>query len=441
MEGIFVLPAADKWVLHAPLRGVTVLVNTAFLQAYKGGDAQLPGHEREVSAAPGVRKGPLRPEFLGLVTTRGCPLGCSYCDFRPSQAAISMPVELAAESVDWMVRQRLNLSQRVVDVHFFGGEPLFAFSALFAAVQRCRWWSLREGIHPWFEVSTSGFFSNEQLQFVLDHIQVVVLSLDGPPEIQDRYRSTRSGGKSSGKVMETALALGGSRIKLCLRCCVTSETVSQMPEIAEWFCASFRPSVICFEPLRPTENSEKAGYQPPAPWDFVKGFCEATLTAERFGVETVYGPALIDEIRNSFCPVGRDSLIVEPDGRVSACYLLPTTWERLGLPFGIGEFRVGRGLRLDPEALGRTRNLVNLDPSCQRCFARWHCAGGCHVEKRKRGGWSREDSFCIQTRLVCAWKLLRSLGEESLARNVLEGSIEVRDWAEKQSDRLEDWSP
>ena len=108
-----------------------------------------------------------------------------------------------------------------------------------------------------------------------------------------------------------------------------------------WFLETFQPSVITAEPLKPTARSEEAGLAPPDPWRFARRFCEAAVLAEKRGVDLVYGPAILGEPRHSFCPVGRDSLIVGPQGEVHAWRSHPVTiggWPSSTVGLGHAEF-------------------------------------------------------------------------------------------------------
>ena len=137
------------------------------------------------------------------------------------------------------------------------------------------------------------------------------------------------------------------------------------------------------------------------------------------GVRAVYSAAEIGQARLSFCPVGTDAVIVSPDGRASACYLMPEDWHERGLDMDVGQVHEHGRVSIDHAALARARALPLHKPRCESCSCQWTCAGGCHVNQTYPGCSDQYTDFCIQTRLVTACLLLRDLGCEDLVQELL----------------------
>jgi uncharacterized protein len=212
--------------------------------------------------------------------------------------------------------------------------------------------------------------------------------------------------------------------------------VDRLPEIAEWLCREFRPVSICFEPVQPTAQSAAAGLLPPDPWRFARRFVEAAAVLEGFGVEAVYAAADIRARRVSFCPVGQDVVIVSPDGLLSACYLLRQDWEEKGFDLVLGRMENGT-VYLDEEALAAIRALnVRNKPFCRRCFCRWHCAGGCHVNHVLPAGDGAYDRLCVQTRIITLGNILRAMGQDALLAALLDDGAALARAVEQRSDRI-----
>jgi len=248
-----------------------------------------------------------------------------------------------------------------------------------------------------------------------------VLSFDGSREWQDRCRPHANGKGSFEEVLRTARILGRSPVELCLRTCVTAGNVASLPEMVRGWCGELRIDAIDFETLQPNCVSLDAGLEPPDPYLFARAYWEARRIAGEHGVEAVYSawPAG-GELRRSFCPVGKDAVIVTPDGRASACYLDEREWRQKGMDLGVGRFDPRNGLVPDGAAVERVRRLGPDDPPCRDCFCRWTCAGGCHVNHCYPGGLPRRDAFCAQTRIISAASLLEMMGHEELANDLVE---------------------
>ena len=95
-------------------------------------------------------------------------------------------------------------------------------------------------------------------------------------------------------------------------------------------------------------------------------------------------------------------------------------------------------MELVPEDVARIRRCAGDKPRCRKCFCRWSCAGGCHVNHSYPGCSPEYDGFCIQTRLITACALLGKLGFDSTASDLVADRAEMERLALWASDRLED---
>lgn len=433
---VFAVPVFDKWLVHAPLDRVTALVNLAALKEFPEElRAALAG---EPDAEPCSRQGPVRPQFLGLIPTRACNLSCAYCGFGATPHGDEMNPRLAAAAVDWMAGFAARDGRRTLDVHFFGGEPFAAPDVVDVAVHRTRAVAAAKGLLPRLEVSTNGVYGEARARFVGDYFDTVVLSFDGFRAVQDRHRPAAGGRGSFDQVASTARVLSASPAEACFRVCVAQDNVEQLAETVDWFTEEFRPSSVDFETLQATPESERAGLSPPDPYTFAAQFRKARRAACDRGVEPVYAAAVTGEPRITFCPVGNDTLILHPDGRVSACYLLEREWQARGLDLHLGRLGAGGEMEMPEEDVQRVRNLVTDKPRCENCFCRWSCASGCHVNHSFPGCRSTYDDFCIQTRLITACSLLDGLGMEPTADDLMADRAEMERLALRPCDRVED---
>jgi len=408
----FAIPVLGKWLLSAPFSQSVALVNES-------------ARRRAVSAEPPPDfhlRAPeeLDPLFLGIIPTRDCNMACAYCGFRSSRGSGKhMDYALAAAAVRWLAETCLKRNKETLNVHFFGGEPLSAFDVVEVAVHSARRLAAENGLIPHFEVCTNGFLTDDQSRFVGDYFHTVILSFDGPPEFQNRNRRLKGRGESFETVARTARALGDGPAQLCLRVCVTRDSVARMPDMSLWFSREFRPGVVSWEVLKPTSRSGKAGLFPPDPYDFACGFIASRRILEQRGIRTVYAADVLPEPRYTFCPMGQDALVVTPDGRVNACYLPEEEWLGSGLDLTIGRMSSDSGLRLFSRARQKVFQHVRHKPGCDGCFCRWSCAGGCHVHHSAAGRDIRDSDFCLQTRIITACSLLQRMNEESLVDELL----------------------
>jgi uncharacterized protein len=347
-----------------------------------------------------------------------------------------MDLNLLRHTIDWYFELVREGGSGTAEVHYFGGEPFCAEKVVDFAYHYSRLRAAEIGCMVRFEAATNGTMSEKRCCWVADSLDAVILSLDGPEDIQDRQRPRKGGGGSYPAVFRNAKILSEGATKLSFRACVTDETVERMPEIAAWLCREFRPVAVCFEPVQPTPNSEIAGLEPPDPWSFAEGMIRSAKVLESHGVEPIYTAADIRTQRVTFCPVGQDVPIVSPDGSVSACYLLPEEWEAKGLDLGLGWIADGR-VDIEYEGVGRARDLnVANKPTCTGCFCRWHCAGGCHVNHILPETPGAYDSVCVQTRIIALRNILHAMGRDETVADMLESAEALETAALQASDSI-----
>jgi uncharacterized protein len=429
--GLFVLPVNEAFLVCSPLNGIAALLNASALKMLR---RRMQGCAFSATATvneladllaqnpsePPSLTGPLKPLFLGLLPTRRCNCSCVYCDFDAGAEKTSdMSPATATAALDWYARFLRETGQNHLELHFFGGEPFVCREVVETAVHCSRMLASRHELSLHLEVSTNGLFEQEYAQFVGDYFQAVLLSLDGFQDIHDRHRPIHSGRGSFSQARQTATLLAQTPTELCLRCCVSNLNIHCLEEIALWFCEEFQPSVINFEPLSANPQSRVAGLSAPDPYTFALQYTKARAQALRYGIQTVYAATEGEPAQTRFCPVGKDALIVSPDGRISSCYLPRESWLERGLDMELGHLSGQREVHIDPKAVLRLRSLTRDKPRCARCFCQWVCSGGCHVQHSYPGSSLAYEPFCIQTRLLSACRLLEEMNLPQIAQSLL----------------------
>jgi uncharacterized protein len=427
---IFALPIASVYLLYAPLHHLSALINRSALddlcqkfqtaqRAGNGLDDILSVLSVEPARIPQPRSSQLtEPIFLGLLPTLGCNMGCRYCDFL-NGAGQEMSLETVRRSVDAYLGLLRENQKKEGALHFFGGEPFHAPRPAQFAVEFARMRAEERGIHFHFEATTNGIYDASLARWIADNLDTVVLSLDGRADVQNLHRPLRNGSPSFERAAASALVFSEGDCELVLRACVSNQNVDSLAEIAGWFSQSFHPAMICFEPLSASESSAKNGLMPPDPLTFARRFCEAAEVLNGHGIPAILSTADLSKTQVTACPVGKDALIVTPDGSINACYLPEREWRQAGMEMKLGGV-TSKGFQIDPVALQKTRDYSLFNkPLCVDCFCRYSCAGGCHVHHAANRDAGSYDEQCIRTRLVTASLLLDGLGQSRLRQEWL----------------------
>ncbi|MFZ5516584.1 MAG: radical SAM protein [Candidatus Zhuqueibacterota bacterium] len=422
-NSIFVVPALDSFLLFAPLHGITALLNESAVDLLKRGlqnGKDSPAHGELTSLieqlrTPATRNpdrtGGLDPQFLGIIPSRRCNMSCIYCDFGEDygrEQTIDPDRMIAA--IDYYAELTWNSNRRVLSIQFFGGEPFAEPEIIDIAVHHTRFVASKIGLIPHFEVLTNGCFSERQRRFVRDYFDRVVVSFDGFQKYHDRMRPMNSHQGSYDQVAETIRYLSDSSVDLAIRCCITSDSVNEMEAMAQWFCTEFQPDKVNFETLTPNSRSAAAGLFPPDPYEFAGACIRSWRILRDHMIEPVYAPVSLDTVQTTSCPVGRDVLIVHPDGTVASCYLHASDWASKNLDLSVGHVSPQGHVEIDFEKMKHLRNLVYNKPRCANCFCRFSCAGNCHVNCTYPGSSAKYIDFCTHTRIITVCCLLENLG-------------------------------
>jgi uncharacterized protein len=444
---IFTLPIADAVLLYAPLHHLSALINHSALEAMvqdlRGEEISCNGLDDILSRLhsapdpiPQSRTGDLNnPFFLGLLPTRGCNMACRYCDFLSGSIK-----EMSLDTVRFSVDAYLDLLQqnqtKLGAIHFFGGEPFHAPMPAQFAVEYARLKAEDMGIQIHFEATTNGNYDERLAGWIADNLDTVVLSLDGSERVQNLHRPLRNGAASFERVTASAHVFSDRDCELVIRTCVSNHNVDALPEIAAWFSQAFRPTTICFEPLSASETTERSALFPPEPLQFARRFSEAADILHWHGIRAVLSTADLSRNQATSCPVGKDALIITPDGAINACYLLEEEWTANDLNMRLGAVTAD-GFRIDPIALERARAFsVHQKTLCADCFCRFTCAGGCHVHHHTNRMAGQYDDQCIRTRLVSAALLLDGLGQSRMRAEWLANEALAIKTARQISDRI-----
>lgn len=330
-----------------------------------------------------------------------CNLKCTYCaaggDGTFGEKRKHIEIDVIYEQMRMLLHDVP--AGEVFDVTFFGGEPLVAQENIRQLARFARMQVAGRGIDLRFRVITNGTLVDENAAELLASINChVTVSIDGPPEVNDRQRKT-AGGQGS-----TARALKGVEQLLKVRDRLGSLSFGAV------FGKHHTGVLETYQFLRPfgfdsikfdfaaeagdTESSNAFAEQIALTADFA--FAQGGEKELRsIGAFDHYFRTLDQQRRvMNHCGAGKSHLYADAQGRLSACQWL------IGKPAE----QVGRGLELNAEKLKAYESPLQEQNNCQSCWARNLCGGGClFVNQLKNGQKNKKDpEFCLRTRTTLA---------------------------------------
>lgn len=133
---------------------------------------------------------------MTLQVTQSCNFRCSYCPFTENIGSqrkhenVQMSLEMAYRAVDYLHEHSIDSNH--INIGFYGGEPLIAFDVIQKVVHKAN--RLFEGKRLGYSITTNGsLLTDEILTFFEENNVYLIISLDGPKEINDKFRKTVSG--------------------------------------------------------------------------------------------------------------------------------------------------------------------------------------------------------------------------------------------------------
>ena len=147
---------------------------------------------------------------LTVNPTEQCNLRCSYC--YETFVLRKMPVAVCRGVIN-LIRRRASLGLELLELEFFGGEPLTAWDVVSHISREAS--SACKNYKTAFVggMTTNGtLLSKERLELLVQYgISRFQITLDGPPEVHDTRRATSRGQGSFGAIWANLLMLKASK--------------------------------------------------------------------------------------------------------------------------------------------------------------------------------------------------------------------------------------
>ena len=334
---------------------------------------------------------------LVVVPTLGCNLRCTYCyqeTFEPEARGLVAPEGIDALFA-WVDRFHAGESPRPY-LTLFGGEPLVDSPAHRDRVERYLAGASRRGMQV--AAVTNGYDLEAYAPLLArGPVKEVQVTLDGPPDVQDRRRPHASGAGTFDRVVRGIDALVAASVPVNLRVVVDKENVGALPALAG--LAAARGWLDLPESRFKTQvgrNYELFGCASRQGRDALFGraelwaryveMAEADPLLRRFHRPRFHGIRHLAEtgefpVANfDACPAAKREWAFSPDGGVYGCTAT------VGNPrYRLGTFHPE--VRRDEAAIARWRGRSVLAiGECRSCELAAVCGGGCGALAAEKAG-------------------------------------------------------
>jgi uncharacterized protein len=350
---------------------------------------------------------------LTLTVSNACNLSCTYC-YADQGTYYNKPGLLMESDVAFAALNRaLRAYSRIEHINFFGGEPTLNYHVIDLACGYLQYLYNKGDIDylPSFGVTTSGYAIPEAMFAVIQrHHLSVTLSMDGPPDIHNLKRPTKSGKPSYDSVATVAKRLMSLGIEIEFECTYTADHLAagySIIDLMDFFAAEFECRVLHCQIVSAAPSSgeyvaltDGLRLEGDAIEASLRNLAEGIPKATSLAVRMLNSLRLAQPIWN-YCPAGTKEVTVNADGKVYACFMLMQSPSFSFGDVGVAESRERAGRRRIPLKIGIVESngapAVNIEQfikdsnkqthsECQRCWARPLCHGCMGADYERFGG-------------------------------------------------------
>ena len=358
----------------------------------------------------------VKKQMISFFLTTRCNLNCIYCYNKVERKKIkekTLPFEIAKAGIDYFFEN--NNSRHI---RFYGpGEPTQEFALMREITSYAK--SIDTSVTV--EIQTNGVFSKNVREWILENANIIWMSFDGPPDIQNFNRPIRGEHPSAPTIEENVKWMlnnkGDKRLMVGARVTMTDKNIFRQKEMVDYFYSlgikhiwtnPMFPSVgkvpVCDDLKKRNEYSFDMGH-------YLDYYIDTYHYACKKGV--FYGSFLtcnFDGEANVHCRSCTPVPHLTPDGYISACDMVVLGENAYHMDcFIYGKWNVqSKKFEFDEKKIEALRKRTSDNLShCKKCPAKLHCGGYCLGEVVNETG-----DLCGQKLMACVAirRLIKEIG-------------------------------
>lgn len=320
-----------------------------------------------------------------LHVAHDCNLRCAYCfgsqgDFEGKRSL--MDADTGKKALKFLCENSGN--RRNLEVDFFGGEPLMNMNVVKELVTYGRTLEKEYNKHFRFTLTTNGVLLNdENIAYINEHMDNVVLSLDGRKSVNDKMRYTVNGSGSYDVILPNIKKMVEARKDKMyyVRGTFTRYNTDFAEDVLHMANQGFKQ--VSVEPVVTEAKYDYALTKEDLPVIFEQYDLLADEIIKRkntdkefdffhFAIDLNQGPCLIKRV--SGCGAGLEYVAVTPEGDIYPCHQFVGNED-----FKMGSVHLNEPI-VQPEIVKSFKDAhVYNKEACKKCWAKFYCSGGCHA--------------------------------------------------------------
>ncbi len=311
---------------------------------------------------------------LFILLTTDCNLKCKYCFAQGGDIKETIDFSFVKTVLDYISER----NKKSLNIYFHGGgEPTLAIGLIKKIIK----YAEKKIDKLNFGTQINGKLPKTTLVYLIKNNFQLSVSIDGPPRIQDRQRPLKDGDKSSPFVEKTIEFLVKNNYPFSVRSTISAFSVTKQREIIKYFhklgikSVHFEPIFEAGRSFKPKDNFSKA----PDLALYIENYLEAKKLADELNIKLI--SAFLPVYRRScaHCGASIPNIFLTPDSYISCCYeaYLGRTAPK-ELIYGRFDKKRKKIVFNQKRINYLQKRIVCNMQSCQNCFLKWNCAGGCH---------------------------------------------------------------
>lgn len=320
---------------------------------------------------------PQNLKSICLLISQKCNFKCDYCfvhEGKYNEKESLMDKEISFKAVDFLIE---NSKTKNVEIDFFGGEPLLNWDVVKETIEYGYKVAKENGKRIRFSLTTNGALINDdRLNFLIENSVSLIISLDGPKEINDIHRKLDNERGTFDLIFEKIKKIKNYK-GYYIRGTFTNKTKEIFKSALFFYENGFKN--ISLEPVILEEENplclkEKdiedvmLEYEKLGKYIYEEKLKGNLLNFYHFHVDLSEGPCLG---KMSFgCGAGVEYLAVDSKGDLYPCHFLKE----------FEEFKMGNvfdGIDKDKKNYFIEINKLDSKEKCKSCWAKYLCGGGC----------------------------------------------------------------
>lgn len=366
-----------------------------------------------------------KPTCLTVYMGNRCNLACRYCySFLNTEnnARDTLTTGALHQALRIVAKNSQSQGKPLTVVLHGGGEPTLYRNQIDPFLDEVSSTAKVLGLATFFYIATNAAITTGVADWLARRFDLVGISCDGPADIQDHQRPTKTGKATSSQLERTARILRASGVPFHVRVTITPQTTTRQCEIIKYICEILDPIEIHLEPVyaggrtrQQDINSQDQALL------FVSNFLSARKLARHYGVPLQLSDIRPWELHGRYCQTERDVLQLIPGDGISACFKTATLAQAEQKGLLIGRFKNGKLGMCEAMELNQLRQeFRNPPPGCLECFAYAHCTYGCPdicaIDQDNNPGGSFR---CLVNRLILAE------GLQTMSTAIIQNSIPI----------------